>query len=419
MPKTICLIVLLLTFHDSDLQALEQKQISTSEELQALFAEPVDSVAVQLLAGMYHLSPSFLIEPTCGNCENPKQNVFISVGLQISGKAVKISGPDDGTAVIFTHAGYGLYFKDCHDCLINNLSITGGIRDADPKATDAAVVVKNSSVTVDNCRIHDNIGDSSVVNTTIVGIMGICGRENAKLTITDNHITRNSWDGIALYWDAEATIFNNLIDGVDKAHGKMIGGGRGVGIGVTWNAKAHIEQNLVKRYWKGIGLFVSAEGTVRNNIVEDILTWGIALWDAGKGAPVGLIEDNIIYRTGACGVSITRARPGEEPGHFTGNIIVGTGKNPRYDSPDLYCYQCAIALHTVPENFQIRDNIFYNNRRATDDLPNYDIPKIKFRKMVESTCEKLSGKALFNESDFYGMFCSNNQRFNLFKELLQ
>ena len=55
------------------------------------------------------------------------------------------------------------------------------------------------------------------------------------------------------------------------ACGKALGGGRGVGIGVTWNAKAGIRGNLVRRYWKGIGLFVDAEGTVVENIIEDIL----------------------------------------------------------------------------------------------------------------------------------------------------
>jgi parallel beta-helix repeat protein len=417
--KTIYLIISILVFPGFNLLGTEQKTISTSEELQAFFEESVDSMTVQLLPGTYHLSPSYLVEPTCGNCEDPGQDVFISVGLRISGNSVKISGPVDGNATIYTHSGYGLFFNDCHDCSIQNLSITGGIRDADQKATDAAVVAKNSSVTVINCQIHDNIGDSSVVNTTIVGIMGICGRENSKLTISGNKITRNSWDGIALYRDAEATISNNLIDGVDKATGKTIGGGRGVGIGVTWNAKAHIEENLIKRYWKGIGLFVDAEGTVRNNIIEDILTWGVALWDAGKGVPIGMIEGNVIYRTGACGASITRSRPGEKPGHFTGNIIIGTGKDPRYDSPDLYCYQCAIALQAVPENFQIKDNICFNNRRASDNLPDFDIPKIKFRKKVLETCGKFSGNELLTISDFFNMFCNESQKFNLYEELFQ
>ena len=79
----------------------------------------------------------------------------------------------------------------------------------------------------------------------------------------------------------------NVIDGVDKAGGKARGGGRGVAIGVTWNASAEIRRNRVTRYWKGIGLFVDARGTVEENVVEEMLTWGIAFWDAGRGKPVG------------------------------------------------------------------------------------------------------------------------------------
>ena len=51
-------------------------------------------------------------------------------------------------------------------------------------------------------------------------------------------------------------IEGNWIDGVDLARGERIGGGRGVGIGATWNAYANVRGNVVRRYWKGIGAFV-------------------------------------------------------------------------------------------------------------------------------------------------------------------
>ena len=399
--------------------AAVRRKISTAEELEALFAEPVDTVEVELLPGTYHLKPMTMMEPTCGNCRDPDRNVFISVGLRISGTMVTISGPEDtsATAVVFTHSGYGLFFDGCADCSLERLTITGGSRDVDPNATDAAVVVKNGTVRIERCDIRDNIGDSSTVVGNTVGIMGICGREHSKLTITGNRITRNSWDGIALYRDAEASITGNRIDGVDKAYGKEIGGGRGVGIGVTWNAKADIRGNLVRRYWKGIGLFVDAEADVRGNLVEDILTWGIAVWDAGKGKPVARVEENVIFNTGACGASITRSKPGDDPGYFRRNLIVGTGKNVAYDSPEAYCYQCAIAEHAVPENFRIEENLCFNNRRATDDLPDRDVPKSVFLKRVKPTCLRLVEVELFRNSDFCRKHCGFTRRFNLFNEL--
>ncbi len=384
------------------LQAFSATSVTVQDaaELQRLFQFPVGSLVVTLMPGTYHLTPSYILDSSCGNCEDASTKVEATVGLHLRGRQIHLIGPADKSAIIHTHAGYGLYFEDCDDGLVENLTITGGQRDTNGMATDAAVVAKNSVVAIRNNLITNNIGDSATVAKKVVGVMGICGREGAVLTISNNEIIRNSWDGIALYRSALATIENNVVDGVDKARGAQVGGGRGVGIGVTWNAMATIRQNLVTRYWKGIGLFVDANGVVEQNIVEDILTWGIAYWDADKGMPVGFINKNVIYKTGACGASITRTREGENPGLFTDNIIVGTGQNEKYDSPDYYCYQCALALHAVPKGFLIEGNIFYNNRRATADLPDYDISRDKFEAAVNDRCKELASRPVFRRSVF-------------------
>lgn len=382
--------------------------VQDAAHLQRLFASPVETLKVVLLPGDYHLAPWPIMDSTCGNCEKMETPVDATVGLHIRGKYVRITGPEDRSAIIHTYAGYGLFFEGCADGLIENVTITGGERDTNGNATDAAIVVKNSTVSIRNNLITNNIGDSAIVASKVVGIMGICGRENSNLTITGNRIIRNSWDGITLYRDAVATIESNIIDGVDKARGAQVGGGRGVGIGVTWNGKATIRGNLVTRYWKGIGLFVDANGLVDGNIVEDILTWGIAYWDADKGMPVGVIENNVIFRTGACGASITRTRQGKDPGRFVGNIIVETAQNEKYDAPDYYCYQCALALHAVPEGFSIERNIFCNNRRATTDLPNHDMRLPDFLEAVRNRCTALNSNPRFNESLFVKEICADH-----------
>jgi len=382
------------------LAEVQKKQVSSVIGLQAVLSGKVDSLEIYLQPGDYYLSPTSITDSTCGNCEEPNQFVPATAGLEISGSYVRITGPEDRSAVIHTNAGYGIYFNHCKRGIIENLSVTGGIRDPDGNATDAAIVVKNSAVTIRNNHIYGNIGDSAIVVKNIVGVMGICGRENSDLTITDNEIIGNSWDGIALYRDAAATIIGNLIDGVDKASSKVAGGGRGVAVGITWNARATIDGNLVKRYWKGIGIFVDANVTARNNIIEDILTWGIAYWDAERGKPVGIIENNIIYSTGACGVSITRSQPGPNPGHLIGNVIVRTAQNPKYDAPDYYCNQCALSISSKPDNFRIDDNQFFNNRRATETLPDYDLSESEFKKYAEDLRNRLLNSALFQQSDF-------------------
>ena len=382
------------------LAEVQKKQVTSVIGLQAVLSGKVDSLEIYLQPGDYYLSPTSITDSTCGNCEEPNQFVPATAGLEISGSYVRITGPENRSAVIHTNAGYGIYFNHCKTGIIENLSVTGGIRDPDGNATDAAIVVKNSAVTIRNNYIYGNIGDSAIVVKNIVGVMGICGRENSDLTITDNEIIGNSWDGIALYRDATATIIGNLIDGVDKASSKVAGGGRGVAVGITWNARATIDGNLIKRYWKGIGIFVDANVTARNNIIEDILTWGIAYWDAERGKPVGIIENNIIYSTGACGVSITRSQPGPNPGHLIGNVIVRTAQNPKYDAPDYYCNQCALSISSKPDNFRIDDNQFFNNRRATETLPDYDLSDSEFKKYAEDLRNRLLNSALFQQSDF-------------------
>jgi parallel beta-helix repeat protein len=374
--------------------------VSSAAELQALLAEPVDSMEIFVATGHYHLDPREIVDSTCGNCPDPDQAVPATAGLVISGNYVRLFGPEGRWAVIHTHAGYGLFFDHCRQGIVENLFITDGVRDPDPNATDAAIAVKNSAVTIRGNRIHGNIGDSTLVTGNIVGIMGICGRENARLTVEDNEIRRNSWDGIALYRGAEAVIRGNLIDGVDRAPAGQAGGGRGVAIGVTWDARAVIEDNLLRRYWKGLGIFVDARVTARGNIIEEMRTWGLALWDADAGAPAGIIEDNAIYRTGACGVTITRSRPGPAPGRLTGNVIVETAQDPRYDDPDLYCHQCALSIFSRPDNFIIEDNLFFNNRTASPDLPNDDLSPETFGDLAAGVADRLLTSPLLQQSDF-------------------
>ena len=378
-------------------------RITSVEELEKLFRNTQEDINVKLASGVYELDFETITDSSCGNCENPDTLITATAGLIISGKNIKISGPLDKTAVIKTNSGYGLYILNCENCILENLTITGGIRDSSKFATDAAIVVKNSNVIIRNNKITRNYGDQTLIKKNIVGIMGICGRENSNLRIYNNLISKNSWDGIALYRNSEAVIEENIIDGVHKAGGRIAQGGRGVGIGVTWNAKAVIRNNLVKRYWKGIGLFVDAKGTVEYNIIEDIITWGISLWDAGKGEPRGYINNNIIYKTGAMGTSITSTTE-ENPGYFKANIIVRTAQDSTYDSPDYYGYQCALAKHLVPKDFTIENNLFYDNRRYDPRLPDYDIALEKFENKLRIQKEWINRITVLESSDFFHDF---------------
>lgn len=388
-------------------------EVANAAEFQRALSAPLENTTIRLAPGEYHLEPSAGVDSTCGNCEDPNQAVPITVGQRISGRSVWIQGPEGAGAVLYTHAGYGLFFEDCTDCRLENVVVTGGERDTAQEATDAAVVVRRGDLLIQDCEVRDNIGAPELLAKNVVGIIGICGREKGDVTVNRCRIIRNSWDGIALYRDANARIFYNVIDGVDQARGSEAGGGRGVGIGVTWNATARIERNLVRRYWKGVGIFVDAKVQLVGNIIEEMLTWGIAYWDAGKGRPSVAAGSNVVYDCGACGVSITREAPLEEGEYaaFTQNAIAKTGQNPKYDDPESYCRQCALAVESAPEGLRVSGNVFYDNRRASDDLPSYDVSYDQFRRGVDRIVGQIVGPTdsygaqhVFRESTFLREF---------------
>jgi hypothetical protein len=348
----------------ADPQPLPQPEPATAPgALQRAVAGLPDGMGLDIGAGTYILEPTSYTDPTCGNCEDGAESVPATLGVRISGRGITVRGVHRDSVIIVTGAGYGLLFEDCIDCRLSGVTITGGTRDADGRATSAAIVVRRSNVIIEDCAIRDNIGDSTTVARTVVGIAGIAGREQSDFTVRSCEIVRNSWDGIALYRGARAHIADNVIDGVDKASGARIGGGRGVGIGLTWDARAVVERNRVTRYWKGIGAFVHADADIRENIVEDILTWGIALWGPAGATPSARIERNIIYRTGACGVMIDRPEGGGAPGTLADNVVTRTGQNERYDSGQPYCWQRPIARHNVPPQFVERGNVLFDNRQ--------------------------------------------------------
>ncbi|MFN8547997.1 MAG: right-handed parallel beta-helix repeat-containing protein [Candidatus Eisenbacteria bacterium] len=370
-------------------------------------ADSTLALSLMLAPGRYRLAPTNAVEPTCGNCEDPNTPVPLTYGLRLSGRNLRLVGAEDHQSIVETRAGYGIWIVDCQSCALEGLVVEGGVRDTSGAATDGAIVVQRSSARLEGNWIRDNIGDSTTVASHVVGIIGIACREESRVRIVENRITRNSWDGIALYRDAEAEIVGNVIDGVDLAVGSRVGGGRGVGIGCTWNARATIRGNLVRRYWKGIGLFVDANGTVEDNVVNHVATWGLTLWDAGRGACRGRFRWNAVDSTGACGASIVREAVGPDPGFFSDNAITRSGQNPKYDSGEPYCFQTAIAVHAQPEGFSIERNLVFENRRPEEADPNEpsgDLPEAEFRLRVQTLVQHLARYDATRGSRFFREF---------------
>jgi hypothetical protein len=353
-------------------------------------ARALPGTVISLAPGEYALVPSPYTDPTCGNCEDPARAIPATLGLRVCGQAITLRGASADQVRIVTRAGYGLLFEDCEDCRLEGVTVTGGVRDTCGLATDAAVVVRRSKLTIERCRIAEN-----------TGVMGICGREGSEIHVRNSDILRNSWDGVALYRDAYAEVRDCVIDGIDRGAAGPACGGRGVAIGITWNAQADVVGNLVRRYWKGIGVFVDAQARIRENIVEDILTWGISLWDADKGRPFAEIIWNAVDQTGSCGISITRGLPGGPLGsRICRNAIRRSGQNPRYDSGEVYCYQRALAIHATTPEMEIANNICSANREPGDSPGRFDQSVEAFRDAVGPLLERLRKHDVLSRSAF-------------------
>jgi hypothetical protein len=308
---------------------------SLSGDLQASIdiASPGDTL--YLAPGVYEAESQPYLESVCGNCVQPVTSVEATVGFRISGKPLVITGRDADSTILVTNAGYGVFFKDSYGSRITNLTITGGIRDPDGNATDAAIVAKHSRVTIEGLRITDN---TDRIDTVVVGIGGVFGREGAEIFALNNVIRNNGWDGIALYRGASAVIADNVIDT-----------GRGAGIGITWDSNALIFRNSISGYWKGIGAFGTSWVSARNNAVFDNLGWGMV----ATGKSYMEVANNVIYHNGNCGFAVWEETA---TGILKNNVIARNGWKEEWVCPGV-----GVWVNVLPEAFPIMYNNVWDN----------------------------------------------------------
>ena len=209
---------------------------------------------------------------------------------------------------------------------------------------------------------------------------------------------------VARAWD----IFEgSIIDGVEPCGGNEPCGGRGVGIHMTWNARASVINTVVRRYWKGIGVFVDAQAEIHGNLVEEMTAWGIALWDGHRdGRPVARVEDNIIYETGACGASIAAGNPAPpDASSLTRNLIVATGSGQLFDTGAPRCLPRAVAIESAPPGLRVDGNILARNHEADGNPGSGDIDEKELLARMKSLCRNITGLPYGNRTSFYGRFC--------------
>ncbi len=310
--------------------------VERGSDLQGIINYADNGDTLFLGAKTFEVRPTPFTDSLCGNCLNPHTPVPASYGFILKGKALVIIGQDRRLTRLVTNAGYGLYVENSQGAVLKNLTITGGRRDVSGDATDAGVVVRNSRLRIEQVDIRDN---DHRLDSVVVGIGGIIGREGAELIITDCIIENNGWDGIALYRGAYAMVTDCLIKD-----------GRGAGIGVTWDAVCVAYRNEVTGYWKGIGSFGTAIVIARNNLVHENLGWGMI----ATGQSWLEAVNNVVYRNGNCGVAPWST---ESRGRIINNIIVANGWREQWVCPCV-----GVWNYGDWAKWKFSNNIVWNNK---------------------------------------------------------
>jgi hypothetical protein len=312
--------------------------IERGSNLQASIDYAGDGDTLIIGAKTFRATPVDFIDSLCGNCTEQRTVVNASYGFIVRDKSLYLMGVDKKKSILETGAGYGLFFLNSPYSHVENLTISGGRRDPDGNATDAGIVVRNSKVHIYNLDIVNN---DHQLDSVIVGISGVIGREGAEIIIENCTIDNNSWDGVALYRGAWALITDCLIKN-----------GRGVGIGVTWDATCLAYRNIVSGYWKGIGAFGTSWVVARNNAVIDNLGWGII----ATGKSHMDIANNVINHNGNCGVATwsTDCR-----GRIINNIITNNGWRKEWVCPCV-----GVWNYGDWAKWEFANNIVWNNKEG-------------------------------------------------------
>ncbi|MEW5796089.1 MAG: right-handed parallel beta-helix repeat-containing protein [Candidatus Zixiibacteriota bacterium] len=342
LPARATILLLLLLASTTPAATLT---VERGSDLQSVINHAANGDTIKLGAKTFEAKRTKFTDPLCGNCEDPQTDVAASHGYIIRGKGLVLLGADRRETRLVTNAGYGVFVDNADGTEIRNLTITGGVRDDDGNATDAAIVVRNSRVTIEQVDIKDNT-DRSSDSSVVVGIGGIFGREGADLTIRDCRILNGGWDGIALYRGATALISDCEINK-----------GRGAGIGVTWDAYCLAFRNEVTGFWKGVGSFGTSMVVASNNLVHDNLGWGII----GTGESTMEATNNVVHHNGNCGVApwSTSSR-----GRFVNNIITSNGWRDQWVCPCVGVWNYGDWAKWV-----FRNNIVWDNKaRDYEDI---------------------------------------------------
>jgi len=266
-----------------------------------------DAGTVTVYPGEYESQPFRTYDATCGNCPVDfggfEAGGWISTALLVSGKSITIRGQSPEETIIRTNSSYGILFNQSKGSVVEGVTITAGVKSKDKRRTDAAVLVRNSEVTLRNVHIVDNDGLEELKRRNgdayVDGIAGVAVREGGKLQIEDSVIRNNSSHGIILYRSdptidddqATATVLRTLI--ADGAHPTSK-----AGIRATGDSILSVQLSQIHNHRYGIEFFDLSTGTVTNSSISRIKHNGLTRASAGSVE----VMNNVFFDIGERGV---------------------------------------------------------------------------------------------------------------------
>jgi hypothetical protein len=332
--------------------------VTTAAQLANVLHGPLDDTTIRLAPGIYEFTVDTDID---------------SFGVLLSGHRVRLEGMDADSTRIVAHSPL-ITFKNCVDCGLDHISITVG-------DGDGRIYAMKSSVEITNCVITS----------------GVTGNRASLLTLEQNEITLHK-TGIEICDDGHAVIRNNLVEG--PADSNSTSGLVGVKVGCT--AQAVVERNHIVGTQYGIAIMEDAIVGARFNLIENITGRGITI-ESSFSQPRVTVESNVVYRCGTAGIAVDehpRKQSKETLGRVTSNIVVDTGKRPRFGRPG------AIVRLGVPEGFVISDNTCYDNAPSKYSIE-HDVPREMFwrarrpwTRTYRNTPVGVDGRHKFYESAF-------------------
>ena len=202
----------------------------------------------------------------------------------------------DGNGILTSNFSANIYigYSNCVGIVVKNCILERGVH----RGITCAASVNATSITIDNCDIHDNGGHGIYINDPISSgqISYNTIYQNGWRSYIDNH----QYDGIQGYL-GNVNIFGNIIH--DNVSGTAVSDDESHGIyALASKAVMNVYQNTIYNHQNGAGIKTRGSANIYGNMIYNNHLDGIEPGGNGAVNIVVSIYNNIIFNNGMWGV---------------------------------------------------------------------------------------------------------------------